>query len=341
MNVIRTGFALVGVAALVGCDIPTSVPDAPMVEQRWIVPVENTTISVDELLPQGVAPAGEFFGVTIDPFATERTLGSLCATCVNGVTAPAPSFNATFTVNQTFPSDVVSAVLAGGTVVIAVQNGFSFDPIAGGGSLVVTLTDGPGGKELGKGTISTAMTPGSTVTRQISLIEGPVGPDLVASVVLSSPGGQTATLNTSQTIVVSVQPTTILIASAMVNVANQAVELDAVDMDVSDIDSTISDRIQQGGIKLDFQNPFHVGLTASFDINYPGGTLRRTVTIDGAAVSSTSLSYSGDEFRTFLGKDGVTLTGAGSVTAAPSPILVRPGQTLLIQATLDLTLVIG
>ena len=65
--------------ALVGCDIPST---APIVTQRWVVPVESTTIGVAELLPSGVSDNGSAFGVTVDPFSTSESLGALCSDCV-------------------------------------------------------------------------------------------------------------------------------------------------------------------------------------------------------------------------------------------------------------------
>jgi hypothetical protein len=303
--------------------------------------MENTSIAVAEFLPDGVSDQGDLFAVSVDPFSATRTLGSLCPTCVNGVTAPVPPFNGTFSASQGFPAEVTSATLAASSLTVAVRNGFSFDPIAGGGSVVITITDGSGGKTLGQTTISTALPPGATVARGIQLVEGPLEPDFTATVVVTSPGGQVATIDTSDEMTVDVEATSVRIESARVNVAGRAVSMDVVDLDVGDIDESISDRIQAAAINLAINNPFAVGLTATLDINYPGGTLSRNLSVDGSVVSEAILSYTGEEFRRFMGQDGVTASGSGTISASAGPILVRPGQRLLIDASIDLTLIIG
>lgn len=321
-----------------GCDIPT---EAPMVEQQWSIPIENTAISVEDLLPDGVTVAGQFFSVEVDPFDTEETLGGLCSTCVHGTTGPAPGFSGTFSGSQSLPPDVSSAILSGASVAVAVHNGLSFDPIAGGGSVVVTITDGPGGKSLGVATISTSMAPGSTTARAITLIEGPVGPSITAVAVVMSPGGQITTIDTSEKLTVSVDPVSVTLSSAQVNVVDRPVNIGPTELDLADVDSEITDRIQSGGMRLDITNPFGVAVTADLIISYPGGTLTRTINIPATAVSTTSVTYSGDDFRSFLGKEGVTLSGSGLASRTSGAANVRPGQQLILDATVDLTLIIG
>lgn len=336
MRFYRSGIALLAVA-LAGCDIPT---DVPMVEQRWVLPMDNTSVPVSQFLPDGVSDAGDLFVVKIDPFSSEATLGELCTSCVNG-TATLPPFQGSFGASQAFPPDVSSVVLAGGAIVIAVRNGFSFDPIAGGGNVLITLTDGPGGRALGQATISTAMAPGSTVVRGVTLVSGPVSPTLMATVAVTSLGGQTATINISDRLTVDVNPTSVQVSSATVDVAGKQVEFEPVSLDVADIDDTISDRIEAGTILLEISNPFGVPVSATLVIDYPGGSLSKTLNIDGAAVSTASIAYTGDEFRLFLGQEGVTLSGSGTVSASAPPFNIRPGEELLLDATLDLTLIIG
>lgn len=91
MNRFRTASAAtVGCLLFVACEVPT---DPPILEQRWIVPIEEVTLSVDQLLPTGVTVVGDNFSVSIDPFTTIASLAAMCgASCValNGFTAPAP-----------------------------------------------------------------------------------------------------------------------------------------------------------------------------------------------------------------------------------------------------------
>ncbi|GMV04843.1 MAG: hypothetical protein AMXMBFR53_11230 [Gemmatimonadota bacterium] len=333
--------ALLGLAALAACDVPT---EAPILEQRWVLPVENTTISVNELLPAGVTASGNSFSVSVSPFSTSRTLGELCgAPCVatQGLTVPSPAFNASFTVSQSLPAKVSAAALQSGAVTIAITNGFNFDPLANGGTLKVTVTDGVGGRPLGEASFAAPMNPGGTKSAALTLSAGAVGATLVASVAVQSPGGQLTTIENSQRLTVNATPGAILVSSATVNVANESVTFDAVDLDVEDIDSEISDRIENGSILLTITNPFGVSLGAQADITYPGGKISKTLNIAGSATSTATLSYDGAEFRTFLGKSGVKFTGSGTVSSSAGNITVTPGQKAVIDAKIDLTLRIG
>ena len=90
MNGSRMAWAVsAGCLLFAGCEYPT---DLPIVEQRWIVPIEETTLSVEQLLPTGVEVSGSDFSVSIDPFSTSQALGNLCPACValNGLTASPP-----------------------------------------------------------------------------------------------------------------------------------------------------------------------------------------------------------------------------------------------------------
>jgi hypothetical protein len=194
---------------------------------------------------------------------------------------------------------------------------------------------------LGQATISTGLPAGGTVTRGITLAGGSTSPTLMATTVVTSVGGQSGPVGTGQLFVVDVEPASVLAGFVTVNVAGRPVGLDATGLDVSDLDDTITDHIQSGGITLDVTNPFGVALTVDLVIAYPGGTISRTVDIEASAVSTAAISYTGDELRSFLGQDGVTLTGTGSISGAAGPITVRTDERLVLDATLDLTLIVG
>jgi hypothetical protein len=340
MKSIRATLVLAGLAVLTGCDIPT---EAPILDQRWILPVDNSTISVNELLPSGVTVSGNNFAVSVGAFTTNKSLGDLCGTCValNGLTAPVPSFNGNLNLSQTLPANVSQATVVSGSAVIAIQNGFSFDPLAGGGSLTVTVYDGQGGKQVGQTVFSAPMAAGTTVTRTLTLAAGTLGATLYVDAVLASPGGQNALIGTGQRLTITATPNPILVSSARVNVASRSVTVAPVDLDVSDIDSSITDRIQSGGIILEITNPFGVAVGAQLDISYPGGKITKTLSVASGATSTSTLSYTGDELRAFLGKSGVRMTGSGSVSSSAGYITVTPGQQVLIKAKIDLTLRIG
>ena len=85
----RAGLLIV-LAALSGCDIPTELP---IFNVQWEFPVQEVSISVEQLLPTNVIVAGGNFQVTPNVVLSE-TLGSLCAVCVGsgGVSVPKPAF---------------------------------------------------------------------------------------------------------------------------------------------------------------------------------------------------------------------------------------------------------
>jgi len=116
--------------ALAACDIPTS---APQWDQTWVVPGEDMSLSVAELLPSGVAmtPDSSAFVVSIDGTSVSFTLGDFCSQCaaLNGTTAPKPAFDTTLTTVEMLPADLVSATVSGGQFSVTVQHQFSFDPL--------------------------------------------------------------------------------------------------------------------------------------------------------------------------------------------------------------------
>ena len=80
---------------LAACDIPT---DVPILEQRWVIPVEESALGVDELLPSGVTLAGSNFSVNVDPVSAGESIGVLCPACPDsgGVPVPVPAFSGSF-----------------------------------------------------------------------------------------------------------------------------------------------------------------------------------------------------------------------------------------------------
>ena len=135
---------LIVVAALSGCDVPTALP---IFDVRWVIPVEETSISVIELLPANVDTAGGNFAVDVAPVFLSQTLGGLCPACIalDGLTVPKPVSNLVYSQSGSLPTDVVSVELVSGLISMAIQNNLGFDPInpsaASPGTFTVTLYD--------------------------------------------------------------------------------------------------------------------------------------------------------------------------------------------------------
>ena len=339
MNRFRTASAAtVGCLLFVACEVPT---DPPILEQRWVGPIGEVTLSVDQLLPTGVTVVGDNFSVSIDPFTTIASLAAMCgASCValNGFTAPAPAFTTSLTASESLPADVSAAVISSTTIEVAIQNGLSFDPIAGGGTLTITISDGQGGTTLGEVVVDPTtdpMTPGGTLTKTISLSPNSVGTTFFASVAVVSPGGQVALSDTSDQITVTTTTISLLVSSATVTVGIQSVDFDPEPLDVEDIDSQLVDRIQSASLLLDIVNPFGISVSATIAI----GPTSKSLSIDDSATSSTSITYTNSELESWLGQPGITFSGSG--IASGGSITVSARDELTIQVTLDATIQIG
>lgn len=158
---LRAG-SLIALAALSGCDVPTELP---IIEQRWVIPIEDKSISVTELLPPSgdVTISGGNFQVNVTPYTVTQTLGDFCPLCavIDGFTVPKPPFNFTYNDSGGLPTDVVSVEVVSGSIFLGIQNDLGFDPIrpavADPGTLTVTLYDGDiAGRVLGQAVLAGA-----------------------------------------------------------------------------------------------------------------------------------------------------------------------------------------
>lgn len=350
MKLSRAVVCALGSLSLAACDIPT---DTPTLNQRWIIPAKSTTIDVGQMLPGGVtlAGGGSAFLVNVPQVSVSKSLVQACPACAvfNGLTAPVPAFRDSLVTRSSLP--VASATLSGGTVQINVQNNFGFDPTANGGSATVTITDGTGGRQLGSvqigGAAGGSLPTGQTTTRTLPLLAGAVRDTIVATTVIDNKGGQVTTVNTSNQIVVTAIPSNIQVSQARVGVGGKSISFTNQTLDV-DISDDLVDHVQSGSIILTITNPFGVAMTATLTITVPqtseqqGRVLNRSVSIGpGSAAQTVTLTYSGDELRSFLGKEQVRLSGTGSVAGSAGQITVTPTQKVGLDTKLDLTILVG
>ena len=339
MNLSRTSvMASVLTLGLIGCEVPTALP---IIEQQWVLPVKKITLGADEMLPNGVTVVGSGFDISMDPVSTGESLGSLCPACVliDGLgPLPLPAFSGSFTSSQALPTDVVSAEITGGVVSLLIDNGLSFDPLAGGGTVLIEVRNGAGGALLGSLMLAgagDALPAGSTVTVGLSLVAGTLDTSLFMSVSLGVAGGQMAVVDVTQRIDVVATINSVLVRAITADVLSRTVDIGAGSVDLEDIDTDISDRIVEGAIILDVENPFDVSFTGTIEI---GGT-SKPFSLLGAGPSEVTLQYTGDEIRSFVGQPGVSFSGSG--TAVGSAVAITPGQEMTIEVTLDLTIEIG
>jgi hypothetical protein len=337
-------------ALLAGCDIPTS---APIVDSRWVVPSQSTSIGVGNLLPTGVTVTTDSSGFLVNaaPASLSRSLSLDCAACIplNGLTAPVPPFVGNLSVNTSLPADVASGTLVGGTLQVAVTNGYSFDPLrpsaasaSAKGFAVITIKSG--GVVLGRDSVNGATSAlpanGGTLTRTIPLTGSFTGSSpLTMTVVVTCPGGDAAPIDVSRPITATVTPSNLRVNSASVNVVNRAVS-STTSMDLSGIDSTITNHVQSGSLLMTVTNPFAISgnLTARFSPD-AAAPIVKTVPL-AAGTSSPSIPFSATELQALLGHN-VVLTLSGTVTGTAGSVSISPKQVVLVNTHLDIALEVG
>ena len=337
-------------ALLVGCDVPTEPPEF---ETRWIVPAEQTRFGVGELLPGDVSltPDSSAFIVDFDPVSYQETLGALCPACAlaDGQTIPKPAFVGSAASGIALPADVVSFEVVGGQVEVEILNGLNFDPIrpADGafGTIELQITDESDDEVLGTLVIDgndVAFPPGGTLVRTVELMPATVEGDIGSSATIDSPLGDPVTLDASLPFSVTATPSNVRVGVVEIDVSSQSVTLDPVSFDFEDVDTTLTNRVEAGSFILDVVNPF--GVSADFDLTISGPTIvdiQKSASIDGSAESSVVIGFTGAEIRSFLGEPGVTLSGGAVVDPGAANVTVSPGDELILDAALDLTLRIG
>lgn len=350
--VVRACSAAVLACAL-ACGIPTSIPDAPIVDVRWVVPSQSARFTVDNLLPSGVTivvPDSSGFNIAAAPASTTRILSQDCSVCValNGLTAPKPAFIATASANTNLPSDVVTGTVISGSVQVQVKNNYTFDPLrpnptAGTPNGFAIITVASGSSVVGTDSINGATVPlpsGTILTRTIA-ISGPVTGTvpLTVSLRLNSPAGENRLIDASKAIVLTATPSGLRVANVTVNVVNRTVN-SAATINLRNIDTKISDDVQSGSLLIALVNPFTVAGTLNVKLTPDAGApITRTITLTAGSSNPPPLLFTRDEMRSLLGHT-VALTYTGNVTS-PTPVNVAPKQAVVITTKLDLTLTLG
>ncbi len=346
-HLLRSASALAAVLTLGACEFPT---EAPIFQSRYVVPSDNTSLSVSQLLPSSVTIVNGSFVLGLAPVSLNRTLGELCGACApfNGQTVPFPGFTASVPVTIDFPADVAAAVLSGGTIQVALTNAFGFDPLnppgaATGGTMVITITNGS--RTLGTATVTGPFPTGTTKTTPVALAAGNVSGPINVAVAITSPAGGIApanfvTINTNGALAINVTPQSIIVTSATVPITNKLVSVTAITLDLSEIDSELADRAVSGAIILKMTNPFAVAGTLQLRIaGGAAGDINKSVAL-AAGVTTQRVEFTGAELRSILGRD-VTLTISGPVSGVGGNVTITPAQSLAIETSLDLVVQIG
>jgi hypothetical protein len=334
---------------LVGCDVPT---EAPEWEQRWIVPAEETTFGVDDLLPDGVllSPGGTAFAVSVDPITFDESLGNLCGACLplEGLTAPKPGFQSTLQEAASLPNDVEGATVQDGQIRVEIRNGFGFDPIrpAAGvtGTLTMSLYDGSSNGNLLDQVVADGATesfPGGSSMVKTLDFSGEVGTSLMVLVEVNSPAGDPVLIDTAERLTVDASVPILSISSARVDVSGQEFTMDGTDMDLEDVDEEVADRVISGAIEMQIENPWSIGATVNLTVQSPGNLITKGFNIPSGATSTARVEFTQAELRSILGQPNVVMGGSGVVVPSAGAVTLTPGQTLSLDTRLDLVIRIG
>lgn len=347
---VRSRLLAVGVLALAlgACDFPT---EPPIFESRFIIPAEQTTLRVGELLPAEVTVVGNEFALSIQPVTFARTLGQMCgAPCVaaNGLTIPKPAFSDNFPVTITLPADVQSAVVSSGGVAVTLGHTFGFDPLrptnGANGSITVTLRSA--GTVVGTLTITDPFPSGTQLTRTVPIsANATITAPLTVDIALTSPAGTNlVTINSNAALNVTASPAALRISQASVRVPATNVDVEQVQLDLSDIDQEIADRVQSGALVVRTTNPFPVSGTLTLAVT--GANVQpKQVTVSACAAATPCLTtqrieFSEAEMQSMLGNT-LTLSITGRLTSASGFVTVRPTQQIDIDTQLDMVLRLG
>jgi hypothetical protein len=334
-------------SGLVACDIPTGLP---RVETRYIVPGTTVRLGVEQLLPAAVEVGDGVFRVAVAPVdLPRRTLGDLCGDpcrTLEGQTVPKPPFSATLGTSVVLPAGLLSATLSGGSASVSLTHDFGFDPLLPSGRSDdghVTITVRSGGRTLGAATITGAFPSGSTRTAEVALTPGGIVDPLEVTVRIESPAGGSdpahhVTVRNDAALWGVVAPGVVELSAAWVTAAGTSLHA-AATIDLSGVDWAVIRRVRRGAFVLAVENPFDVSSgPLTLRLTAPGTELVRTVELaPGSTVQRVALD--GAELRSLLGQV-VTLTLSGTVEAE-GPVGVRPGDTIVVTATLDITLELG
>lgn len=352
-NVIPAQFRIWSAAAgfgallLAGCDIPTA---APIIDSQWVVPIRADSVTVVELLPDGVTNDGVGFQIRGEAAGQDQTLRQLCPSCPAGL-APKPAFEGTVTARTALPTDVVRAtLLAGGHIDFSVRHDLGFDPLrpspTARGRITITIRSGAAviATSVIDGT-ETALPAGTMYQRILPIPGGAViENDVAIEVRIVSPAGGITRLDPNQRVTVSALPVAIRASSAAVRVESQPVSPMVTEVDLAGVSDDVRSRVRGATLRLRVANPLAVGGAFSIRFLNRGAPLipaRSAQLTGGDATIDIDLSQA--EIDVILAADRVQVEVGGSVSgsAADRLVTVTPRDVVRITPRIILEARIG
>jgi hypothetical protein len=340
-NLVRLAIAA-GALTLSACDVPTALPRW---DTAWAVPVDALEMGVASLLPSGVklTPDGKAFELNVDGLRLMEPLGALCADCwaLEGQTAPKPPFLAVLRADVTVPADVVAASIVGGEARLDLFHNFGFDPVrpnaARRGSIRVVMTSR--GDTLAAGSIdgtTEAFPSGTHKALAIPFRNGELRDSVKLSVIIDSPEGDPVRIDNASHFDLTLSPSPIRISEARVKVDAHAVTMKETSFEIVGGDALVN-RIRNGTLTLDIDNPFQVAGSFSFALSAPGISAVRKVALQPGKATSR-LEFTGQELQAILKGEKAALSATGTVSASGGTVAIRPDQILKAKSRFELTI---
>ncbi|MBW3552528.1 MAG: hypothetical protein KY466_03405 [Gemmatimonadetes bacterium] len=345
----RRRILVLAALAVAACDVPT---EPPMWEQTWMVPGEEITVGVADVLPAGVSVSadGSEFETTVPATGFVATLGEMCPDCnaVNGLFVTKPAFTYTRTMMTSLPASLLAASLTGDQFVLDLTHDLSFDPLRPG-----SATDAERGYVLFEVSSNGAVVARDSISGDdqafpAGLSLGVILPtravDIAGSfdvvVTIYSPAGDPVQIDTSDTATIQLLPSTLSMSQATIEAGALAVSAVAAELDLSRLDSALVSRVQSGALRLDISNPFEVDGTLSLDFDLGSGTLRKSLPV-AAGASSPSIAFTGAELQDLLAAGTVTVTAGGILSAPGGALTLFPDETMILESLLELVILVG
>lgn len=335
--------------AVAACDVPT---EPPMWEQTWVVPGENITLGVAEVLPAGVSVSadGSEFVTTVPATGVVATLGEMCADCsgMNGMVVPKPAFSHTVTTVTTLPAALVSASLTGEQFALDLDHDLSFDPLrpsaaadAERGYLLFEVSSD--GAVIARDSISgddQAFPAGVTLGLIVPAQPVDITRTLDVAVTIYSPAGDEVEIDTTDRVSIQLLPSTVSMSQATIEASSIAVNAAAAELDLAGVDSTLVSRVRSGALRLDMMNPFEVEGTLSLDFDVGSRTFQKSLPVVPGA-SSVAVDFTGAELQDLLAAGNVAVTAAGTLSAPGGTLTLFPEDTMLMESLLELVILVG
>ena len=345
----RRWILVLAALAVAACDVPTQ---PPAWEQTWMVPGEEMTVGVSEVLPAGVSVSadGSAFQASVPGAGVVVRLGDACPDCsaFDGLTVAKPAFSHTVTMATSLPAAVVAASLTGDRFALDLEHDLSFDPLRPGsgtgaerGYVVIEVTSQ--GAIVARDSISgndQAFPAGVSLGPVLPIRQVDVAGSMDISMTVYSPAGDPVEIDTSDTLGIRLRPAVVSMSRATIAADDIGVTAVETELDLTGVDPELVSRVQSGALRLDISNPFEVEGTLSFELAGGSSTFRRDLALVPGA-SSVSIEFTGDEVRDLLDAGAVTLNAAGTLSAPGGTLTVAPGDTLLMDSFLELVLLVG